>query len=118
MWFGMTLAEQMTQLARQAKAASRVLAHLSGAEKNFCLLAMAAALEKNAASIQDANAHDLKAGTENGLSSAMLDRLRLDEARIVAMAQGLREVAVLPDPVGRILDERTRPNGPRPSAWW
>ena len=48
MWLGMTLAEQMTQLARQAKAASRVLAHLSGAEKNFCLLAMAAALEKNA----------------------------------------------------------------------
>jgi len=113
MWLGMTLAEQMTQLARQAKAASRVLAHLSGAEKNFCLLAMAAALEKNAASIQDANAHDLKAGTENGLSSAMLDRLRLDEARILAMAQGLREVAVLPDPVGRILDERTRPNGLR-----
>jgi len=107
----MTLTEQMTLLARQARAASRELARLSTAEKNFCLLAMADALEQNKASIQEANAHDMKAGEESGLSSAMLDRLRLDDKRVTAMAKGLREVAALPDPTGRVLDERIRPNG-------
>ena len=107
----MTLNEQMTQLARQARVASRELAQLTTAEKNSCLLAMAAALEKNADAIKSANAPDLDAAAEGGLSSAMLDRLKLDDQRIAAMAKGLREVAALPDPVGRILDERVRPNG-------
>jgi glutamate-5-semialdehyde dehydrogenase len=107
----MILQEQMTRLAKQAKAASRELSRLTTAEKNACLLAMAVALEENAAAIKDANALDLDFGTKHGLSSAMLDRLRLDDKRIAAMAKGLREVAALPDPVGRILDERTRPNG-------
>jgi glutamate-5-semialdehyde dehydrogenase len=107
----MTLTEQMTELGQAAKAASRQLAVLTTAEKNQCLLAMADALEKNSANIQAANAEDMKAATQMGLSSAMLDRLRLDPKRITAMATGLREVAALPDPVGRILDERTRPNG-------
>jgi len=107
----MKLTEQMTQLAKQAKAASRELARLTPAEKNACLLAMAAALEQNSAAIKDANTLDLEVGAKLGLSAAMLDRLRLDDKRIVAMAKGLREVAALPDPVGRILDERTRPNG-------
>ena len=107
----MTLTEQMTLLARQARAASRDLAKLSTAEKNLCLLAMAGALEQNKAVIQEANALDMKAGAESGLSSAMLDRLRLDDKRVTVMAQGLREVAALPDPTGRILDERIRPNG-------
>ena len=101
----------MAQLGRQAKAASRALALLSTAEKNDCLLAMAEALEKNSTHIQEANARDMKAGAESGLSAAMLDRLKLDEKRVRAMANGLREVAALPDPVGRVLDERTRPNG-------
>src|SRR6266487_6272899 len=107
----MTLTEQMSQLARQAKAAARDLARLTTAEKNACLLAMADALEQNRAVIQEANARDMAAGAQSGLSSAMLDRLNLDDQRITAMAKGLREVAALPDPVGRILDERVRPNG-------
>jgi glutamate-5-semialdehyde dehydrogenase len=107
----MTLNEQMTRLARQARVASRELAQLTTAEKNSCLLAMAAALEKNADAIKQANAPDMDAAAKSGLSSAMLDRLKLDDQRIAAMAKGLREVAALADPVGRILDERVRPNG-------
>jgi len=101
----------MTQLAKQAKAASRELAKLTTAEKNSCLLAMATALEQNAAAIKQANALDMETGAKLGLSSAMLDRLKLDDKRIAAMAQGVREVAALADPVGKVLDERTRPNG-------
>jgi len=107
----MNLTEQMTALAKQAKAASRELALLTAAEKNACLLAMADALEAGAAAIQAANALDMDAGAKMGLASAMLDRLKLDDKRIVGMARGLREVAALPDPVGRMLDRRTRPNG-------
>ena len=107
----MTLTEQMTELAKNAKAASRELARLTTAEKNACLHRMADALEIGANSIKEANARDLETAAGLGLSNAMLDRLRLDEKRIQTMAKGLREVAALPDPVGRILDERTRPNG-------
>jgi glutamate-5-semialdehyde dehydrogenase len=106
-----SLLEQMTEMARQAKAASRELARLTTAEKNACLLAMARALESESKAIQEANGIDLEVAAQMGLSNAMLDRLKLDEKRIAAMAQGLREVAALPDPVGRILDERLRPNG-------
>ena len=107
----MNLNEQMTRLAKQAKVASRELAKLTTAEKNACLLAMATALEQNAAAIKDANALDMEFGAKHGLSSAMLDRLKLDDKRIAGMAKGLREVAALADPVGKILDERIRPNG-------
>jgi glutamate-5-semialdehyde dehydrogenase len=107
----MNLNEQMTQLAKNAKAASRELAKLTTAEKNACLLAMATALEQNADAIKAANALDMEFGAGHGLSAAMLDRLKLDDKRIAGMAKGLREVAVLPDPVGKILDERIRPNG-------
>jgi glutamate-5-semialdehyde dehydrogenase len=101
----------MVELAKQAKAAARKLARLSTTDKNACLLAMAHAVEANRAAIKKSNALDMEAGANSGLSSAMLDRLKLDDRRIAAMAKGLREVAALPDPVGRILDERTRPNG-------
>src|SRR5438105_4074250 len=107
----MTLTEQMTLLARQAKAASRELARLTTAEKNDCLLAMADALEHNGDDIKKANARDMDTAAKMGLSTPMLDRLRLDDKRVAAMAKGLREVAALPDPVGKILDERVRPNG-------
>jgi len=107
----MNLLEQMTQLAKQAKAASRELAKLTTAEKNAILLAMADALEANATAIKEANALDMDFGAKAGLSSAILDRLKLDDKRIAGMAKGLREVAALADPVGRVLDERTRPNG-------
>ena len=107
----MTLTEQMTQLAKNAKIASRELAKLTTAEKNACLLAMATALEQNAEAIKMANALDMEFGASHGLSSAMLDRLKLDDKRVAGMAKGLREVAALPDPVGKTLDERVRPNG-------
>src|SRR6266487_1951256 len=101
----------MTQLAKQAKAASRELARLTTSEKNECLIAMADALEQNRDDLKKANARDLETAAQLGLSAAMLDRLRLDDPRIDAIAKGLREIAALPDPVGRILDERLRPNG-------
>jgi glutamate-5-semialdehyde dehydrogenase len=101
----------MTELARRAKDASRELAKLSTDEKNHCLMAMADALEKNRDDIGKANSRDMETAAQMGISSAMLDRLRLDDKRITAMAKGLREVAALPDPVGRVLDERVRPNG-------
>ncbi len=107
----MTLTEQMTQLAKQARTASRELAKLTTREKNECLLAMAEALEKNSTALKEANALDMEAAARMGISSAMLDRLKLDDKRIAGMAKGLREVAALPDPVGKILDERVRPNG-------
>ena len=109
----MTLIEQMTQLARQAKAASRELARLETSEKDRVLRAMADALEAAGPGLQAANAKDLEVGRSLALSAAMLDRLALDPERIAAMAAGLREVAALPDPVGRVLDDRTRPNGLR-----
>src|SRR5579863_4320704 len=107
----MSLRDQMTELAKAAKAASRELSRLTTADKNACLLAMADALERNGAAIKSANAADMEIGAKMGLSSAMLDRLKLDDKRIACMAKGLREVAALPDPVGRTLDERVRPNG-------
>jgi glutamate-5-semialdehyde dehydrogenase len=107
----MTLTEQMAQLAAQAKAASRELARMTTAGKNECLGTMASALEQNREDIKNANARDMETGAQMGLSTAMLDRLRLDDKRIESMAKGLREVAALPDPVGRVLDERIRPNG-------
>ena len=111
-YFGaVNLREQMIELAKGAKQASRELARLTTAEKNACLLAMAEALEHGADVIKAANAKDMVAAKENGISSAMLDRLQLDDQRIAGMAKGLREVAALPDPVGRLLDNRTRPNG-------
>jgi glutamate-5-semialdehyde dehydrogenase len=110
---GMTLTEQMTALARQAKAASRELAKLTTEEKNRCLNAMADAIEAGAADIKEANARDMDAGVRMGLTSAMLDRLKLDDKRIAGMARGLREVAALEDPVSKVLDERVRPNGLR-----
>jgi glutamate-5-semialdehyde dehydrogenase len=107
----MSLTEEMTALAKRARLASRRLASLSTADKNKCLLAMADAIELNAPAIQEANASDMAAGAETGLATPMLDRLLLDEARIAGMAAGLRVVAALPDPVGRLLDERIRPSG-------
>ena len=98
-------------MAKHARLASRQLAGISAADKNRALLAMADAIEDNASAIQAENAKDMVAGEEMGLSKALLDRLLLDDARIAGMATGLREVAELPDPVGRVLDERDRPNG-------
>src|SRR5262249_54875939 len=75
------------------------------------LTAMADALEQNAPAIKAANERDLEKSTGFGLSSAMSERLQLNDKRISQMARGLREVAALPDPVGKLLEERIRPNG-------
>ena len=107
----MNLTEQMTALATNAKAAAHQMTRLSTADKNTSLLAMADALEANAVAIKEANAKDMETAHAMDLSQPMLDRLLLDDARIAGMAKGLREVAALPDPVGRVLDERNRPSG-------
>ena len=109
----MTLMESMTQLAKQAKAASRRLASISTQHKNQILMAMADALESQTPGLKAANEKDMEVGRQLGLSGAMLDRLQLTDSRIQSMAKGLRDVAGLPDPIGRILDERSRPNGLR-----
>lgn len=109
----MSVAELMRQMAAQAKDASRLLSRLSTEEKNRCLLAMADALDSRAAELKAANHRDMEHGRQASLTTAMLDRLELNDKRITAMAAGLRQVAALPDPVGRVLAERTRPNGLR-----
>jgi len=105
------LAATMEQLGRDAVAAARVLSGADCAGRNRALCAAAAALRASFAAILDANRADLHAARGAGLSAALLDRLALDAARIEAMAQGLETVAELPDPVGRVLAEWTRPNG-------
>ncbi|MDP6677431.1 MAG: glutamate-5-semialdehyde dehydrogenase [Verrucomicrobiota bacterium] len=107
----MSLTEEMTALAKRARLASRRLASLSTADKNDSLMAMAEAIEANTQRIREENAKDMAAGAESGLAKPMLDRLLLDGPRIEGMATGLREVAALADPVGRVIEERTRPNG-------
>ena len=100
----------MKELLEQAKAAKPLVAALGTEEKNGGLLAMADSLEAHAGEILKANAEDLTQA-QGKISDVMLDRLRLTEDRIRAMAQGIRQVAALPDPVGLILDSHTRPDG-------
>ena len=100
----------MKELLEQAKAAKSRVAALGTEEKNRGLLAMANSLEAHAGEILKANAEDLTQA-QGKISDVMLDRLRLTEDRIRAMAQGIRQVAAIPDPVGLILDSHTRPDG-------
>ncbi|WP_029145427.1 glutamate-5-semialdehyde dehydrogenase [Microbacterium luticocti] len=97
----------------QAQQAARTLGLLGDAAKRDALLAVATAIERSVASVLAANERDLHHGREAGLSEALQDRLRLDEARVAALAAAVREIAALPDPVGRVLDERTLDNGVR-----
>ena len=98
------------EILQDAKEASRALALLTEKEKNAVLLAMANGLEANTQSILRANARDME-NAKNTLPTVMLDRLRLDEKRVADMANGIREVANLPDPVGTVLEESTLANG-------
>ncbi len=98
-------------LGRRARAASRRLATAATASKNRWLDAVANSLEKHQPEILEANARDVEGAAGEGLSAAQIDRLRLTPERLRAAASGLREVRELPDPVGRVLEERTRPNG-------
>ena len=101
------------QMGAQARAASHALAKLGSDRKNAILLAMADALVAREAAILEANAKDLAAAEAAGVTGALVDRLRLTPARITAMAEGIREVAALHDPVGEVIREWTRPNGLR-----
>ncbi len=107
----MDVKHYVTGKAKKAKDASRQLANLSTEVKNNALLKMAEGLEKEADRLMAENKKDLAAGEQKGLSSAMLDRLKLTPERVTAMADGLREVAALPDPVGEVLRMWRRPNG-------
>ena len=99
------------EMADRARAASEVLGTVRTAEKNRWLLAAAVAMESRATEVLDANARDVAAAPGHGLNAAAIDRLTLTPARIKAAADGLRQVAALPDPVGEIREGGVRPNG-------
>jgi glutamate-5-semialdehyde dehydrogenase len=107
----MDVKEQVLKIGADAKAASRELAKLSTRKKNAILEAMATELDAQRDTIKAENAKDLAAGKEAGLGSAMIDRLELTDARIDGMIKGLRDVAVLNDPVGGEISTWNRPNG-------
>lgn len=104
----MTALEQLGQRAREAE---RFLRTASTASKDHGLTQIADALLEHTAAILEANAKDIANGEQAGMSPALLDRLRLNEDRIAGMAQGVREIVALPDPVGRVLSGGNRPNG-------
>ena len=109
----MDLQQQILDLGRRARKAARDLARLSTEQKNAALLAMADEIMASQAAILSANEKDLKKAEVEGLSHAMIDRLKLNVERITAMANGVRQVAALADPVGEVLREWARPNGMR-----
>jgi len=101
----------MNGIGRAARAAAAILAKRPTEIKNAALDRAAELLEARSADILSANARDMSAAQARGLSAAMLDRLRLDEDRVEAMAAGIRDIVALPDPVGQVMAEWTRPNG-------
>lgn len=101
----------ITEMGHRARAAAAALALCPTQRKAQALIAAAAELRANSAHILKANAQDMAAGASRGLSAAMLDRLRLDDARIDAIAAAVESVAHLPDPVGQVIDDAQRPNG-------
>lgn len=105
--------EQILSMVRQAREASAELALLSSVQKQRILLAMADALEARQEQILTANRKDLAAAEERGRNRAFLDRLALDEARIAAMAEGMRKVAMLQDPIGEVMSGMTAQSGIR-----
>jgi len=107
----MSLENQILEFGKRARAASRLLRQITTEQKNAGLNAMADELVAGQAAIIAANKADVEKAKVNGLSSAMIDRLSLDEKRVAAMADGIRDVAKLPDPVGEIIRDWTRPNG-------
>ena len=109
----MDIREYVRDLATRAKAAATSLATASSAQKDAALRAMADGIEAKAEWLKAKNATDLAAGREAGLTAALLDRLELTDKRIAGMADGLRQVAALPDPVGEVIGGTVRPNGLR-----
>ena len=100
-------------VGRRARAAARVIAKADTATKNRALKEMAAAIERDARRLLEANARDVEEARKQDLDSAMIDRLTLNRKGIAAMADGLRQIAALPDPIGRITALRRRPSGIR-----
>ena len=94
-----------------AKEASRATARLTSDDKARALEAIAVALEQNAAAIISANGRDIERGRSDGIGESLIDRLRLDEKRVAALAAAVRQVAALPDPVGRVVGGHRMPNG-------
>jgi glutamate-5-semialdehyde dehydrogenase len=103
--------QSVTDLCRAARRAARTLAMLDRGAKDAALHAIADALEARTPEILEANARDLEAGRESGLSAALMDRLRLDEGRVATIAAQVRDIAALPDPVGEVLDGGRLANG-------
>ena len=108
---GGELAAQMHALGREAAASRAALALSTGQARNRALLAAAGHIRDRAPQILAANARDMEAARARGLSAAMLDRLQLTEKRVESMAAGIEQIAALPDPIGAVSDEWTRPNG-------
>ncbi len=108
---GLDIKQLMQRLGERARAAARLMSRAETAAKDAALLAIAAAVEQRRVALVEANKKDLDAGARGGLDSAMLDRLELNDARIQSMADGLRQIATLPDPVGEISDLKRRPSG-------
>src|SRR3954447_3443776 len=105
------MSDQIVEVATRARAAAAVLALATRSVKDAALESMAQALLDQTDRVLSANSDDVAAAEDAGTPAHLIDRLRLDSARVTAMAQGLREVAALPDPVGEVLRGSTLPNG-------
>jgi glutamate-5-semialdehyde dehydrogenase len=106
-----TTVASVADICSRAREASRRLASIDTATKNTALVAIAAALQSRVDEILRANERDMQSGREAGIGDALLDRLRLDQGRVAAIAQAVRQIAALPDPVGEVIDGHRLPNG-------
>src|SRR5512135_2027546 len=107
----MDIKQYMQNVGKAARAASRAVARADTNQKNKALLVMAAAIRRDAAKLLAANVTDMEAAKAKGLDAALLDRLALTEKGGAGMAEGLEQIAALPDPVGEISDMNYRPSG-------
>ncbi len=107
----MDVKHYMQTLGKQAREASRAIARADTNQKNHALVAIAAAIRRDAAKLLEANARDMEHARASGLDAALLDRLEINEQTVTGMAEGLEQIAALPDPVGEITDLKYRPSG-------
>ena len=107
----MDIKHYMAEVGQRARVASRAMAKADTAAKNRALALIAAAIRRDASLLREANGQDLAAARANGLDPAMLDRLTLSEQAIATMAEGLEQIAALPDPIGEISNMKYRPTG-------
>ena len=107
----MTLEATITELCAKTRQAAKPLARAGSDTRTKVLYTLASVIESDQHEILEANAKDLAYGQSNGLSAAMMDRLKLDDARLAALAASVRDIAAINDPVGEVADSWTRPNG-------